>query len=197
MCASLQDSALEVVLPMATLRNVSDLGIGNYDPTAAPEWPRTWGQLTNLTRLSMDGDRVMVSRDEGRRISFLDFLQGLLSLSVLDLTLDTTFIFALQAEECLLSLTSCLPSLKRLRVFLAFSKGWRDHIPSEAKLRYDKNLERFCDALEYFLGKVPWTCSTMGHAEVTRSTSSHNFRHRQRETAVLTECVVMTLQLVE
>lgn len=72
--ACLQDSALKVVLPMATLRNVSDLSVGNYNPTAAQEWPRTCGQLTNLTRLSMNGDRIPVSRDEGRRKSYLDFL---------------------------------------------------------------------------------------------------------------------------
>jgi len=106
----LQDRSLGSVLPLKTLRNVKDLTLScHLHNIEEPEWPTTWSQLTNMTKLAFgcDEDLTIYHRPE--------FLTELRSLQELKFTTEFDH-FERTGEEYLILIAMCLPFLQSIVV---------------------------------------------------------------------------------
>jgi len=108
--SDLQNRSLGSVLPLKTLQNVRDLTLRcRLHNLGEPEWPTTWSQLTDLTRLAFQCfDHV----PNYHLPEFLTSLRGLRNLE-----LKTQFSHSVNPiEDYLVLVASCLTQLTRLQM---------------------------------------------------------------------------------
>jgi hypothetical protein len=103
---------LSSVLPLETLRNVRDLTLHCHAYSEPePEWPTSWGQLTAITRLSVQ----LENWASGRRYLLPPFVAEMGSLRDVEVTAGYST-FENSGEGYTLLVLGCLHLLTRLQV---------------------------------------------------------------------------------